>query len=131
MSPGSVKRFPKTSRPSRRSSESFSIRRSYSRGLWPAFGKEKRNVNGGTFIAQCLQQEGVSKVFGQCGHTNYALIDACHKIGIEYISFRHEQMAAHAADGYYRSSHKLAVLNVHLSPGMTNAITGVATAAAD
>src|SRR5689334_18265020 len=40
-------------------------------------------------------------------------------------------MAAHAADGYYRSSHKLAVLNVHLSPGLTNAITGVATAAAD
>jgi acetolactate synthase-1/2/3 large subunit len=88
-------------------------------------------VNGATFIAQCLQQEGVTKVFGQCGHTNYALIDACHKIGIEYISFRHEQMAAHAADGYYRTSHKLAVLNVHLSPGMTNALTGVATAAAD
>jgi acetolactate synthase I/II/III large subunit len=88
-------------------------------------------MNGATFIAQCLQQEGVTKVFGQCGHTNYALIDACHKIGIDYISFRHEQMAAHAADGYYRSSHKLAVLNVHLSPGMTNALTGVATAAAD
>ncbi len=88
-------------------------------------------MNGATFIAQCLQQEEVTKVFGQCGHTNYALIDACHKIGIEYISFRHEQMAAHAADGYYRSSHKLAVLNVHLSPGMTNALTGVATAAAD
>src|SRR5215475_14966242 len=93
--------------------------------------KENRKLNGATFIAQCLQQEGVTKVFGQCGHTNYALIDACHKIGIEYISFRHEQMAAHAADGYYRSSHKLAVLNVHLSPGMTNALTGVATAAAD
>jgi acetolactate synthase I/II/III large subunit len=88
-------------------------------------------MNGATFIAACLQEEGVTKVFGQCGHTNYALIDACHKIGIEYISFRHEQMAAHAADGYYRSSHKLAVLNVHLSPGMTNALTGVATAAAD
>jgi acetolactate synthase-1/2/3 large subunit len=88
-------------------------------------------MNGATFIARCLQQEGVAKVFGQCGHTNYALIDACHKIGIEFISFRHEQMAAHAADGYYRSSHKLAVLNVHLSPGLTNALTGVATAAAD
>src|SRR6476646_3621947 len=88
-------------------------------------------MNGAMFIAECLRQEGVTKVVGQCGHTNYALIDACHKIGIEYVSFRHEQMAAHAADGYYRSSHKLAVLNVHLSPGLTNAITGVATAAAD
>jgi acetolactate synthase-1/2/3 large subunit len=83
------------------------------------------------FIAQCLKQEGVSKVFGQCGHTNYALIDACHKLGIEYVSFRHEQLAAHAADAYYRVSHKLAVLNVHLSPGLTNALTGVVSAAAD
>jgi acetolactate synthase I/II/III large subunit len=40
-------------------------------------------------------------------------------------------MAAHAADAYFRLSHKLAVLNVHLSPGLTNALTGVATAAAD
>jgi acetolactate synthase-1/2/3 large subunit len=83
------------------------------------------------FIAQCLKQEGVTKVFGQCGHTNYALIDACHRIGIEYVSFRHEQLAAHAADAYFRVSHKLAVVNVHLSPGLTNALTGVATAAAD
>ena len=83
------------------------------------------------FIAQCLKHEGVTKVFGQCGHTNYALIDACHKLGIEYISFRHEQLAAHAADAYYRVSHKLAVLNVHLSPGLTNALTGVVSAAAD
>ena len=82
-------------------------------------------MNGAMFIAECLRQEGVTKVFGQCGHTNYALIDACHKIGIEYVSFRHEQQAAHAADAYFRVSHKLAVLNVHLSPGLTNALTGV------
>ena len=88
-------------------------------------------MTGAMFMAQCLQQEGVTKVFGQCGHTNYALIDACHKLGIEYVSFRHEQLAAHAADAYFRVSHKLAVLNVHLSPGMTNAMTGVVTAAAD
>jgi len=88
-------------------------------------------MTGAMFMAQCFQQEGVTKVFGQCGHTNYALIDACHRLGIEYISFRHEQMAAHAADGYFRASHKLAVLNVHLSPGLTNALTGVASAAAD
>ena len=88
-------------------------------------------MTGAMFIARCLEQEGVTKVFGQCGHTNYALIDACHKLGIEYVSFRHEQMAAHAADAYFRVSHKLAVLNVHLSPGMTNALTGVVTAAAD
>lgn len=88
-------------------------------------------MTGAMFMAECLKQEGVTKVFGQCGHTNYALIDACHRLGIEYISFRHEQMAAHAADAYFRTSHKLAVLNVHLSPGLTNALTGVASAAAD
>jgi acetolactate synthase I/II/III large subunit len=88
-------------------------------------------MTGAMFIAECLKQEGVTKVFGQCGHTNYALIDACHRLGIEYVSFRHEQQAAHAADAYYRVTHKLAVVNVHLSPGLTNALTGVATAAAD
>jgi acetolactate synthase-1/2/3 large subunit len=88
-------------------------------------------MTGAMFIAACLKQEAVTKVFGQCGHTNYALIDACYQHGIEYISFRHEQMAAHAADAYFRVSHKLAVLNVHLSPGMTNAVTGVISAAAD
>lgn len=88
-------------------------------------------MTGAMYMAHCLQQEGVTKVFGQCGHTNYALIDACHRLGIEYISFRHEQQAAHAADAYFRVTHKLAVVNVHLSPGLTNALTGVATAAAD
>ncbi len=88
-------------------------------------------MTGAMFIARCLQQEGVTKVFGQCGHTNYALIDACHRLHIAYVSFRHEQQAAHAADAYFRVSHKLAVLNVHISPGMTNALTGVATAAGD
>jgi len=88
-------------------------------------------VTGAMFIAECLKREGVEKVFGQCGHTNYALIDACRRVGIAYISFRHEQMAAHAADAYFRVSHKLAVMNVHISPGLTNAITGVASAAAD
>jgi acetolactate synthase I/II/III large subunit len=88
-------------------------------------------MTGAMFMAHCLQQEGVTKVFGQCGHTNYALIDACHKLGIDYVSFRHEQQAAHAADAYFRVTHKLAVLNVHLSPGLTNALTGVASAAGD
>jgi acetolactate synthase I/II/III large subunit len=88
-------------------------------------------MTGAMYIAHCLAQEGVTKVFGQCGHTNYGLIDACDKFGIEYVSFRHEQQAVHAADAYFRVSHKLAVINVHLSPGLTNALTGVATAAAD
>src|SRR3954467_7188940 len=88
-------------------------------------------MTGAMFIAACLREEGVEKVFGECGHTNYALIDACQRHGIEYVSFRHEQQAAHAADAYYRLSKKLAVINVHLSPGLTNTVTGVASAAMD
>jgi acetolactate synthase-1/2/3 large subunit len=88
-------------------------------------------MTGAEFIAKCLKQEGVSKVFGQCGHTNFALMAALPKAGIDFISFRHEQLAAHAADAYFRVSHKLAVVLVHLSPGLTNALTGIATAAAD
>ncbi|WP_292021971.1 MULTISPECIES: thiamine pyrophosphate-binding protein [unclassified Brevundimonas] len=89
------------------------------------------DVTGAIFMAQCLKAEGVEKVFGQCGHTNYALIDACQRLGIDYVSFRHEQQAVHAADAYYRVSKKLAVINVHLSPGLTNTVTGVASAAMD
>src|SRR5690606_29191111 len=89
------------------------------------------SMTGAEFIAAVLRREGVEKVFGQCGHTNYALIDALQQAGIEFVSFRHEQMAAHAADAYFRTSHKLAVVLVHLSPGLTNALTGVVTASAD
>ena len=88
-------------------------------------------MTGAEFIAACLKQEGVSKVFGQCGHTNYALMDALPKLGMDFVSFRHEQLATHAADAYFRVSHKLAVVLVHLSPGLTNTLTAVATAAAD
>src|SRR3989304_4106291 len=88
-------------------------------------------MTGAEFISSCLKQEGVSKVFGQCGHTNFALMAALPKVGIDFLSFRHEQLAAHAADAYFRVSHKLAVVLVHLSPGLTNALTGIATAAAD
>lgn len=92
---------------------------------------KEQGVTGAIFMAQCLKAEGVEKVFGQCGHTNYALIDACQRLGIDYVSFRHEQQAVHAADAYYRVSKKLAVINVHLSPGLTNTVTGVASAAMD
>ncbi len=90
-----------------------------------------KELTGAMYMAQCLKDEGVEKVFGECGHTNYALIDACQRHGIEYVSFRHEQQAGHAADAYARLSKKLAVLNVHLSPGLTNVLTGVASAAMD
>jgi acetolactate synthase-1/2/3 large subunit len=78
-----------------------------------------------------LESLGVDYVFGTCGHTNIALLDALGRSPITFVIARHEQAAAHAADGYARASGKPGVLLVHVGPGMMNAVTGVATAALD
>src|SRR6185437_1863956 len=59
------------------------------------------------------------------------LLDALGKSRVRFISTRHEQVAAHAADGYARASGKPGVLMTHLGPGLTNAMTGIANAALD
>ena len=82
-------------------------------------------------LVDYLEQIGVDVVFGLCGHTVIALLDALGKSKIKFISTRHEQVAAHAADGYARASGKPGVLLTHLGPGLTNATTGVANAALD
>jgi len=83
-------------------------------------------------LVDYLEQLGVEVVFGLTGHTVIALLDALgHSKKIRYISTRHEQIAAHAADGYARASGKPGVLMTHLGPGLTNAATGVANAALD
>src|SRR6202051_4665228 len=82
-------------------------------------------------LVEYLERIGVEVVFGLCGHTVIALLDALGKSKIRFISTRHEQVAAHAADGYARASGKPGVLMVHLGPGLTNAATGVANAALD
>lgn len=82
-------------------------------------------------MVKFLETRGVEKIFGLCGHTVIALLDAIKESKkIEYISVRHEQIAAHAADGYARSNTKgiPGVLMTHLGPGLANATTGVAEA---
>ncbi|HET9139047.1 thiamine pyrophosphate-binding protein [Actinophytocola sp.] len=81
-------------------------------------------------VAQ-LASYGVEYVFGTCGHTNIALLDALGRSDIRFVIARHEQAAAHAADGYARMTGKPGVLLVHVGPGLMNAVTGVATAALD
>ena len=89
-------------------------------------------LTGAQLVAKCLANEGVEVTFGMCGHTNLALLDALrYETNIRFISVRHEQVAAHAADGYSRVTHKPGVLILHVGPGMTNAVTGVVTAAQD
>ena len=82
-------------------------------------------------LTEYLERLGVEVIFGLCGHTIIALLDALGKSRIRFVSTRHEQVAAHAADGYARASGKTGVLLTHLGPGLTNACTGVANAALD
>src|SRR2546425_4367978 len=82
-------------------------------------------------LAEYLECLGVEVIFGLCGHTNIAFLDAVGKSRIRFITTRHEQVAAHAADGYARATGKPGVLLTHLGPGLTNAATGVANAALD
>jgi acetolactate synthase-1/2/3 large subunit len=82
-------------------------------------------------LVRYLEQRGVRHVFGLCGHTNIAVLSAMAGSRVEFINVRHEQVAAHAADGYARVTRKASVLLTHLGPGLTNAATGVANAALD
>src|SRR5580698_4722255 len=83
-------------------------------------------------LAEYLELLGVEVVFGLCGPTNIAVLDALGKNPkVRFITTRHEQTAAHAADGYARASGKVGVMLSHLGPGLTNAATGVANAALD
>lgn len=88
-------------------------------------------LTGGEIAVKCLEAAGVEKVFGLCGHTVIGMMDPLIDSSIEFVSFKHEQVAAHAADGYFRVTHKPGILMTHLGPGLTNAVTGIANAALD
>lgn len=82
-------------------------------------------------LVDYLERRGVKYVFGLCGHTVIAMLDSLKDSNIKFISVRHEQIAAHAADGYARVTKKASVVLCHLGPGLTNAATGVANASLD
>ena len=82
-------------------------------------------------LVKYLEGRGVKHIFGLCGHTNIAVLAAMEKSSIKFVNTRHEQIAAHAADGYARATNAASVVLSHLGPGLTNAATGVANAALD
>jgi acetolactate synthase-1/2/3 large subunit len=82
-------------------------------------------------LVKYLADRGVEYVFGLCGHTNIAVLAELDNSPVKFINTRHEQIAAHMADGYARAKHTTAVVLSHLGPGLTNASTGVANAALD
>jgi acetolactate synthase-1/2/3 large subunit len=85
-------------------------------------------VSGGHLVARALKNEGVDTIFTLCGGHIIDIYDGCVDEGIRVIDVRHEQVAAHAADGYARQTGGLGCVVTTAGPGCTNAITGIATA---
>src|SRR5512136_582004 len=89
-------------------------------------------LTGGEITIRCLQEEGVEFVFGYPGGAILPIYDEMFKQDkVKHILVRHEQAAAHGADGYARSTDKVGVVMVTSGPGLTNAVTGIATAYMD
>src|SRR5262245_4665725 len=85
-------------------------------------------ISGGRLVARALKAEGVDTIFTLCGGHIIDIYDGCLDEGIRIVDFRHEQTAAHAADGYARQTGRLGCVVTTAGPGFTNALTGVATA---
>ncbi len=85
-------------------------------------------ISGGHLVAKALKNEGVDTIFTLCGGHIIDIYDGCLDEGIRIIDVRHEQTAAHAADGYARQTGRLGCVVTTAGPGCTNAITGFATA---
>ncbi|MEA3182999.1 MAG: hypothetical protein QOI59_6522 [Gammaproteobacteria bacterium] len=85
-------------------------------------------ASGGHLVAKALKNEGVDTIFTLCGGHIIDIYDGCVDEGIRIIDVRHEQVAAHAADGYARQTGKLGCVVTTAGPGCTNAVTGIATA---
>lgn len=85
-------------------------------------------ISGGHLVAKALKAEGIDTIFTLCGGHIIDIYDGCLDEGIRIIDVRHEQVAAHAADGYARVTGKPGCAVVTAGPGTTDAITGVANA---
>ena len=89
-------------------------------------------ITGADIVVRCLAEEGVEHVFGYPGGAVLYIYDAIFKQDkFQHVLVRHEQAAIHAADAYSRSSNKVGVALVTSGPGVTNAVTGLATAHMD
>src|SRR5512147_2478887 len=86
---------------------------------------------GAEIVWECLTREGVEVVFGYPGGANLPIYDAMLDYPIRHVLVRHEQGAAHMADGYARASGKVGVAMATSGPGATNLVTGIANAMMD
>ncbi len=89
-------------------------------------------LTGAEIVVRCLQEEGVEHIFGYPGGSVLYIYDAIFKQeAFQHVLVRHEQAAVHAADAYSRATQKVGVCLVTSGPGVTNAVTGIATAYMD
>jgi acetolactate synthase-1/2/3 large subunit len=88
-------------------------------------------LKGAEIVWECLTREGVDVVFGYPGGANMPIYDAMLNYPIHHVLVRHEQGAAHMADGYARVSGKVGVAMATSGPGATNLVTGICTAMMD
>ena len=88
-------------------------------------------MSGAAALMRAMQKEGVREVFGLPGGANLPMYDELYKSDIRHILVRHEQSAAHMADGFGRVSRRPGVCFATSGPGATNILTGIATAQAD
>src|SRR4030042_608982 len=86
---------------------------------------------GAEILWECMVREGVKVVFGYPGGANMPIYDAMLSYPVHHVLVRHEQGAAHMADGYARASGKVGVAMATSGPGATNLVTGIATAMMD
>ncbi len=87
--------------------------------------------SGAQIFWECLEREGVEVIFGYPGGSTLPIYDALISTSIHHVLVRHEQGAAHMADGYARASGKVGVAMATSGPGATNLVTGIATALMD
>ena len=98
----------------------------------PPLAETGETLTGAEIAIRCLQEEGVEFVFGYPGGAVLFIYDALFKQKkVKHILVRHEQGALHAADGYARATGRPGVALVTSGPGVTNAVTGIATAYMD
>ncbi len=98
----------------------------------PPLAETGETLTGAEIAIRCLQEEGVEFVFGYPGGAVLFIYDALSKQkAVKHILVRHEQGALHAADGYARATGRPGVALVTSGPGVTNAVTGIATAYMD
>ncbi len=97
----------------------------------PAASPHPARLTGAEILWATLEGEGVREVFGYPGGAILPVYDAMRKFPIRHILVRHEQGAAHMADGYARASGRVGVAIATSGPGATNLVTGIATAMLD